>query len=142
MSICNCGAHSIYYARNSGKASEVLPRVRIRGQCQGASGAAVGYYGVESKITMARLIRVAGEYRLLAEEGHSVEVTREMVEPLQWGAMWPMRALDVGLDMPRFYETVGTNHFSVIPDHCLTELEYFAKQTGIPLVRLRAAESD
>ena len=136
LSIANCGAHSVYYAHNSGKAAEVLPHVRIRGQCQGASGAAVGYYGVESKVTIARLTRVAGEYRLLAEQGHSVEVTEDMVKPLQWGAMWPMCVVDVGLDMDRFYEIVGSNHMSLIPDHCLTELHYFAQQADIPLLRL------
>jgi len=141
LSISNCGAHSVYYARNSGKAAEALPRVRIRGQCQGASGAAVGYYGVESKVTIARLTRVAGEYRLLAEEGHSVNVTEEMVEPLRWGSMWPVCVVDVGLDMDRFYEIVGSNHFSLIPDHCIAELEYFAGQAGIPVVRLRGVGS-
>lgn len=135
--ISNCGASSIYYAANSNDPSQVLPKVRLCPQCQGASGAAIGYFGEAiDTVTVARLVRIAGEYMVHLGVGRAVDVTQQMSDSLGWGAVWPLSVVDMNLDMDRFVEIMGSNHYSMIPGDQSMSLGYLATEAGIPVVRI------
>jgi L-fucose isomerase len=135
--ISNCGASSIYYAANSNDPHQVLPKVRLCPQCQGASGAAIGYFGEAiDAVTVARLVRIAGEYMLHLGVGRAVDVTQDMSDALGWGAVWPLSVVDMNLDMDRFVEIMGSNHYSMIPGDQSVALGYLATEAGIPIVRI------
>jgi L-fucose/D-arabinose isomerase len=135
--ISNCGAASIYYAANSTDPKKVLPKVRVNPQCQGASGAAFGYYGIaEDKVTVARLVRIAGEYMLHIGIGRTVDVTKDMSDALVWGAVWPLNVIDLDWDIDRFVDIMGSNHYSMIPGDLSAELGYLAAEANIPIMRI------
>jgi L-fucose isomerase-like protein len=137
MMIGNCGGASVYYAANSSSAEEVLPNIAIRGQCQGASGGAVGYRGRPcEQVTVARLVRVAEQYRMQLALGSAVEVTEEMLEILNWGSMWPQLAIDIGVDVHTLVQRIGSNHFSVMPGDLTREIGYACRAAGICVERL------
>jgi len=134
--IGNCGGASIYYAGNSTEAGKVLPNVTIRGQCQGASGGAVGYYGVAGTATIARLIRIAGNYYMQIGVGETVDVNADMVGLMKWGDMWPQIGIDLGTDIGELMEIVGSNHYSLMPGDYSEEIESACFEAGIPVMRL------
>jgi L-fucose isomerase-like protein len=139
LMIGNCGGASIYYAANSGRAAEVLPRVTIQGQCQGASGGAVGYRGMAAQATIARLVRINGEYSMQLGVGETVDVTQDMIDALQWGYMWPQVAIDLHRSIDDLIQVVGSNHYSLIPGDCAPEITYACREAGIPVVRIDRA---
>ncbi|MDO8585668.1 MAG: fucose isomerase [Armatimonadota bacterium] len=135
--ISNCGASSIYYAANSNEPEKALPKVRICPQCQGASGAAIGYFGEAiDKVTVARLVRIAGEYLLHVGVGRAIDVTKQMSDALVWGAVWPLTVVDLDWDIDRFVDVMGSNHYSMVPGDHLLALSYLAREAGIPIVRI------
>lgn len=130
--ISNCGAASAYYAANSLQPEEALPQLRFCGQCQGASGAAVGYVArQEGAATMARLIRRAGQYLLQLGLGHTAPLEPEAVQSLRWGMMWPLVALELNLTVDELLQQVGSNHYSLIPGDYRRELREAAQQLGV-----------
>lgn len=132
--ISNCGAASLYYAAVSGDAKKALPRTYIKGQCQGAGGAAVGY-GTPAfgEVTIARLIRKSGQYIMQFALGDSLAVTPKFAKDLGWGSMWPVSLFDIGMDIDRFTATVGSNHLSFVPGDRLHELTFFCREAGIEM---------
>ena len=139
--ISNCGGSSIYYAGNTNNASEALSRVTISGQCQGASGGAVGYDGGPGELTIARLIRIKGRYLMQLGLGRSLSITPEIKKSIKWGQMWPHVALDLGVDPARWIRAAGSNHYCAIPDNFTDEVSYACREAGIPLVRIDSDQS-
>lgn len=135
--ISNCGAASVFYAANSFDPKAVLPELRLRGQCQGASGGAVGYSGKSAgEATICRIIRKAGEYSMQVAVGKMLDVTEEEVGRLTWGNMWPMSLFDIDLEVQDFVERMGSNHYSFVPGNHLRALEHACKLLGMPIERL------
>lgn len=134
----NCGGASIFYANNSSKCSETLPHVQICAQCQGNAGGAVGYCGkgMDTKMTVARLIRHNGEYLMQYGIGDAVDVTDNMKDSLGWGKNWPQIAVDLYMTPSQMVEIFGSNHISLVPGDFSEELEFFCKQAGIPIIRI------
>ncbi|MCD6169065.1 MAG: fucose isomerase [Candidatus Latescibacteria bacterium] len=138
--ISNCGGSSVYYAGNSNRASEVLPYVRIEGQCQGAAGGSVGYDGQPGPLTVARLLRIRGRYFLQMGLGESLEITSQIRERIKWGQMWPHIAINLGVDPAKLTRVAGSNHYSAIPGNFTAELRYAAREAGIPVVPIDSDE--
>jgi len=139
--IGNCGGASIYYAANSNRASEVLAEVTIRGQCQGASGGAVGYLGKgDMCITIARLTRVRNEYYMQLGVGESFPFPKDVAHNCHIGAMWPFVGVDLGVDPKEILRTAGSNHYSAIPGDLTQEVTHACRELGIPVVRLDSIE--
>ncbi|RKY84398.1 fucose isomerase [candidate division KSB1 bacterium] len=134
--ISNCGASSIYYAYNSLSPEEVLPRITIQGQCQGKSGGAIGYNGIEGILTILKLIRVSGEYFMLSGVGESLNIDEKIRKHIVWGKMWPHIAVALGINKDIFLKVAGSNHFVAIPGDYSAEINYACRIAGIPVVRI------
>ena len=134
--ISNCGAASIYYAANSTKAADVLPAVRLEGQCHCASGGAVGWDGLPGKYTIGRLVRIKGEYFMQLGLADAREVTDEVKANAIFGSMWPHHALRMATDPDRMVKVLGGNHFAGTVGDVTHEVAFACRQAGIPVVRL------
>ena len=135
--ISNCGAASVYYAANSSDPAAVLPQLRLRGQCQGASGAAVGYSGkAADRATICRIIRKAGDYTMQMAVGRMVPVTDREVQRLGWGSMWPLSLFDIDLDLPGFIDKIGSNHYSFVPGDHSRAVQFACRLLEMPIERL------
>lgn len=132
--ISNCGAASVYYAALSKSTGKTLPALRFAGQCQGASGSAVGYstpaFGAA---TIARLARINGEYIMQYMRAESVEVTPAIIRRLGWGDVWPVSLFDIGMDAQAFASAAASNHFSFVPGDITIELKALCDQAGIEM---------
>jgi L-fucose isomerase-like protein len=138
--ISNCGGASIYYSGLSPRACDCLPGVWMRGQCQGASGGAVGFYSKPSPVTIARLIRVDGEYWMQYGKGHITEMTEEVKEKILWGKMWPNTPIEINASRDLLISAVGSNHYSASPGDLTPAIEYFCRMKGLSTVRLDSDE--
>ena len=134
--ISNCGASSIYFAANSLDPEEALPKVTIQAQCQGASGAAFGYFGKPCVLTLARLTRAAGEYSMQLGLGRVVQFDRATLQTLGFGSMWPLHKITMTSDMKLFFDVVGANHFSATVGDVSESVEAACFEAGIRLVRV------
>lgn len=138
--ISNCGGSSIYYAANSTRAKDVLPKVTIKGQCQGESGGAVGYDGAPGEITLARLTKIKGQYYMQLGLGKIREITPQVRENIKWGRMWPHVAIDLGVNPQKLARIIGSNHLSGTPSNLLEEVFYACREAEIPVVRIDSEE--
>ena len=134
--ISNCGGSSVWYAANSSDPKKVLPAVRVSGQCQGASGGAVGYDGQPGELTVARLVRVAGQYSMQLGLGRSLPITDDVTCNIRWGNMWPHVAIDLGVDPRLFIAAAGSNHYNAVPGDFTREVAAFCREAGVPVVRI------
>ncbi|AIF69432.1 fucose isomerase [Palaeococcus pacificus DY20341] len=134
--IANCGASSLYYAKLSKNPEENLKATTLQGQCQGASGGALTYRTPKAELTVARLIRIGGEYYLLYFLGEGLEIGKEIEEKLKWGKQWPHTAIKNPLDKNTFISIMGANHLSAVPGDFREELKFVAKLWGIKAVNL------
>lgn len=136
MIISNCGGASIYYSELSTCARECLPRVWLKGQCQGASGGAVGFYSKPSDVTVARLTRIDGEYWMQYGRGSITEMTEDVKRNILWGKMWPNTPIRIPAPRDLLISAAGSNHYSASPGDLTAEIEAFCRVHGIPKVRL------
>lgn len=134
LGISNCGAASIYYAANSCDAKKVLPNLSLKGQCQGKSGAAVGFLGKGCKVTIARLGRIDREYEMQFGCYNMLDVKPEMLEQFRWAKMWPMSIVDAPIE--NIAERTLSNHYSLIPGDFTQEIQYFCNESGIKSARI------
>jgi len=135
--IANCGAASLYYAELSDDPEENLKAATLRGQCQGKSGAALGYRTPRATFTFARLIRRGGKHYLLYFLGEGVEIDEDLEKRLLWGRQWPHTAVKNPLrDGTAFVEAVGANHLSAVPGDYRRELRFVARIWGFRPVNL------
>lgn len=139
--ISNCGGSSVYYAFNSCKASDVLSKVTLQAQCQGASGGAVGYCSQPGQMTVARLVRVKGSYHMQLGVGRSLEISDEILGKLSWGQTWPHVALSLGVPSRALLNIAGSNHYCAVPGDNRTEIAFACRELGIPVVRIDCEKS-
>lgn len=138
--IANCGASSLYYVRLSENPEDNLRYTTIQGQCQGKSGGALTYRTPKTTLTIARLIRINGEYYLLYLLGEGVEINEEIEQKLKWGKQWPHTAIKNPLDKNTFLQVMGANHLSAVPGDYREELRFIAKLWGIKAINLAEKE--
>ena len=136
MIISNCGGASIFYSEQSTCAGDCLPSVWMKGQCQGATGGAVGFYSKPSEVTVARLTRIDGEYWMQYGQGRITEMTDEVRENILWGKMWPNTPIEISAPRDLLISAAGSNHYSATPGDLTLEVEAFCRMHGLSKVRL------
>ncbi len=140
--ISNCGASSLEWADNDGHEG-ALQGVTLKPQCQGASGGALGYDGRPGQITIARLIRIAGEYYMQAGVAEVIKMDNTVRNKIVWGDMWPHIALTFGpgYDASILDKALGSNHLSATYGNRMASLEHLCRRLDVPMVRIDDNES-
>lgn len=136
LMLSNCGGASLYWAAMSNTAKVSLTHLRIRAQCQGATGAAYGYTTAPGPITLARLMRRDGEYIMQMGAGKIIRTTEKMIEENAWGTTWPHTAVNLGIDHRELFGKIGSNHLSATVGDVTRELGHLCKLAGITVERL------
>lgn len=136
--ISNCGGGGLYWAANSMRAKDCLPKVTLAGTWNASGGAAFGYYAPPGPVTVARLTRVKDSYFMHLARGEQLaiegEVEKEMLST--YGASWPQHAVSLGVNPHYLVRAMGANHPCLTTgDHTLA-LTYACREAGLPIVRI------
>ena len=147
IEFANCGAGSIFWAKNSLKARDVLKSIKAVGNIHGVSGAAFSYYGIEaSDITVARLTRIKGKYYMQLGTGRELDSEKFLTSKLgdkvenHLGQTWGKVVVDLGVKAENFVKVIGANHLSATLGNITNEVEIACREFGIPVVRIDSDE--
>lgn len=113
------------------KLTEEDININLAEQCQGKAGGAVGYKGKPGIVTIARLLRLKGEYVMQIGVGESLPITNKIIKNIKWGQTWPHIAVKLGVRQKFLVEKAGANHYSLTLGNKIKELEYFCQSAGI-----------
>ena len=140
--ISNCGGSSLEWAFREDGIAGVLRGVTFKPQCQGASGGALGYIGRPGKVTVARLVRIAGDYCMQLGVGEVVNMDKNIWKKILWGQMWPHIPISMGenFDASLFVQALGSNHLSATYGDISPEIEHLCKRLDIPIVHIDDAD--
>jgi len=143
FAISNCGGASLWWAGKSNDPAITLPNVAIQANCEGFTGAAVGYWGKGGMVTTARLGRVKGRYVMHMGVGRSVPVEGAVKEKVKgfFGEMWPNVMVKLDSDPDLLFRVAASNHPVATDGDVSEEVTYACRQLGIPVVRLDSDES-
>lgn len=129
---CNCGAQSSWYAARSSNAEENLALVHLEPVISkyGGGGAHFAYVCKSGEITLARLSRVNGEYRMFIARGEFVDFPREKMA--ETCSAWPHGYVRMNVAPGDLIDMYNTNHAHVIPGDHVRALRYYCDLMNIP----------
>lgn len=130
---CNCGAQSSWYARRSADPAENLRQVSLEPVIPkyGGSGAHFAYNCAPGPITLARLSRPDGRYRMFVARGEYVEFPAE--KRRETCAAWPHGFVRMGIEPARLVEIFNANHVHVAAGDQLEPLKTYCELMDIPV---------
>ena len=130
---CNCGAQPSWYAARSEVPEENLVEVSLEPVIPkyGGGGAHFPYVCREGEITVARLSRVDGRYRMFLARGEFVDYPREKMA--ETCAAWPHGYVRMNISPEELIPVFNTNHAHVIPGDHREALAMWCEFMGIPV---------
>lgn len=141
LDLVNSGEHATYFARRSFDPDENLRHVELRPQgfYFPAGGASVWHIAAPGDVTLARLSRLDGKYRMhILRAGlvrYDPEKEREIVDDVQ--ANWPHAFAKLDCPIDTFLEQFPNNHIHGVYGDWVPELLMWCKFTGVEPVLLR-----
>lgn len=130
---CNCGAQPSWYAARSNDPAENLRLVNLEPVISkyGGGGAHFSYVCRSGEITLARLTRVNGEYRMFISLAEFVDFPREKMA--ETCSAWPHGYVRMNTEPTDLINTYHTNHAHVVPGDHRHALQYYCEFMGIPV---------
>jgi len=130
---CNCGAQPSWYAARSDDPGENLAKVFLEPVIPkyGGNGAHFPYVCRKGEITIARLTRFEGEYRMFMARGEFVAFPREKMA--ETCAAWPHGYVKMNVAPKDFVRRFGANHAHVVPGNHLEALRTYCELMDMPL---------
>lgn len=133
--LCNSGQHATWFAARSDDPAENLRHVHLypEGFYFPAGGASIHHLAAPGDLTLARLTRLAGRYRMQVISGEAVRFDPETNELLmrQSTYEWPHAFVRMGADADEVLERYGSNHIHAVPGDHLPALRAFCRLAGI-----------
>ncbi|GAA2332031.1 L-fucose/L-arabinose isomerase family protein [Saccharopolyspora halophila] len=135
--LCNSGQHATWFAARSDDPAENLAHVNLHPEVFffPAGGASVQHIAAPGEMTLGRLTRKSGEYRLqlmLGEfENYDAATNEELVA--QSTPEWPHAFARLDAPGEVFLSEFGANHIHAIPGDHRAELRAVCDQLGIRL---------
>jgi L-fucose isomerase len=130
---CNCGAQPSWYAARSDSPEKNLGLVRLEPVIPkyGGGGGHFSYVCRSGEITLARLSRVNGGYRMFIARGEFVDFPRaKMAETC---SAWPHGYVRMNIAPNDLIDMYNTNHAHVIPGDHIRALRYYCDLMNIPV---------
>jgi len=125
--LCNSGQHATWYAARSEDPAENLRRVHLYPEVFffPAGGASVHHIAAPAEVTLARLTRHSGFYRMQVAGGAFEEYGAEVNEQLarQSTFEWPHAFTRMEVPADEFLSRFGANHIHAVPGDYVAELE-------------------
>lgn len=120
--IANCGGLATSLSSNEKSPEAYLKNVELHPHLFGeAGGAATQLIVAPGPVTLARLVRVAGKYRMMILPGETIPATKEELKPTGWS--WPHAFVKIPLDLIRFLEIGASNHLHLVRGNYIEELK-------------------
>jgi L-fucose isomerase len=133
--LCNSGQHATWYAARSADPAENLARVHLYPEVFffPAGGASVAHIAAPGPMTLGRLTRDDGAYRLQLMAGEFVtydeETTRDLVA--RSTPEWPHAFAHLDVAAERFFAEFGANHIHAVPGDRRAEMRAVADLAGV-----------
>jgi L-fucose isomerase len=135
----NCGAKSTWFAGRSADYKENLAQVELRPSLRPAGGATVYFTSAPGPITLARLYRWSGQYRMAIIPGDAINLSQEKLDEFieaRGPHQLPTTFVKVSADLDEIIEEFGSNHISGVAGDVVQELVHFCQLKGITPVVL------
>jgi len=136
----NCGAMSSWYAGRSNQPLENLKHIELRPSVRPGGGSTVYFTAASGPITLARLYRWSGEYRMAIIPGHAIQLSQEKLDEFieaRGAHQLPTAFVKVTADLEEILQEFGSNHISGVAGDVEKELVHFCKLKGITPVVLK-----
>lgn len=133
----NCGGMCSWFAGRSENPSENLGKIELRPSVRPGGGATTYFTAAPGPVTLARLYRVFGEYRMAIIPGDAIRMTEEDLADFvsQRGKhQLPTAFVKVDCDLNHLVDEFGSNHISGVAGHWVKELEQLCDMLDIEAV--------
>jgi L-fucose isomerase len=130
----NCGGMSSWFAKRSENAQENLGEIELRPSVRPGGGAITYFTAAPGPITLARLYRVSGKYRMAIVPGEVVNLSeddRNAFIAARGKHQLPTAFVQVKANLGRFVDEFGSNHISGVAGHWVRELTDLCKMTKV-----------
>jgi L-fucose isomerase len=121
----NCGGMCAWFASRADNAKDNLGRVELRPSVRPGGGAITYFTAAPGPITLARLYRVDGKYRMAIIPGEVVDLSPEdhaAFVAARGKHQLPTAFVQVEADLDRFVDEFGSNHISGVAGSWTPEL--------------------
>jgi L-fucose isomerase len=121
----NCGGMCSWFAGRSARAKDNLRQIDLRPSVRPGGGATTYFTAAKGPITLARLYRVAGRYRMAIIPGEIIDLPADDLAAFvkaRGRHQLPTAFVQVDADMNRFVEEFGSNHISGVAGSWAREL--------------------
>lgn len=121
----NCGGMCAWFAKRADNAKDNLGCIELRPSVRPGGGAITYFTAAPGPITLARLYRVAGKYRMAIIPGDVVNLTKEDQDAFiaaRGKHQLPTAFVQVEADLDRFVDEFGSNHISGVAGSWVREL--------------------
>jgi L-fucose isomerase len=131
MVLCNCGAMSTWYTRQSDDPAENLKDVSLAPVIEkyGGNGCHVKYIAGEGQMTFARLFRQDGQYHMTIFTGTTHSFPEEKMQ--ETCPAWPHLYSKLSVPSEILIPYLGSNHIHCVAGDYVAELVKFCELKGI-----------
>jgi L-fucose isomerase len=133
----NCGGMCSWFAKRAENAQDNLGEIELRPSVRPGGGAITYFTAAPGPITLARLYRVSGKYRMAIVPGEVVNLSaddRSAFIAARGKHQLPTAFVQVETDLGRFVDEFGSNHISGVAGHWVRELTELCKLTNVEAV--------
>lgn len=131
----NCGGMCAWYAARSSCPEENLGRIELRFANRPAGGASTYFIAADGEITLARLTRYKGQYKMTAFLGRMrMPTDQELKKWIEARGIHqlPTAYIDVNIDLEHLVETFGSNHMAGVAGNHLDSVRRLCELYEIP----------
>ncbi|MHB8556192.1 MAG: L-fucose/L-arabinose isomerase family protein, partial [Candidatus Dormibacteria bacterium] len=133
--LCNSGQHATWYAARSDDPLENMSRVHLlpEGFYFPAGGASIHHVAAPGEVTLARLNRPNGRYRMQVIKGEIVHLDDETTQRLMKASTyeWPHAFVRMAASSEEVLSRFGANHIHAVPGHHVPALRAFCHLADI-----------
>ena len=136
MYLPNCGAYTAWFAGRSGKAPEDLGKMELREANRPAGGAITLFVAAPGPVTLARLSRANGQYKMCVIKGRMITPSDERHRAFTKSRgkhQLPMSYVKVDMDFDQFVEQFDSNHIAGVGVDCVEEIKQMCALLNIPV---------
>ena len=132
--IPNCGSQCTWFAGRSEDPAENLKHVEIRPSLRPAGGATVYFTSAPGPVTLARLYRDTGRYKMAIIPGEAIELPQEELNEFikaRGKHQLPTMFVKVKTNPEHLVQEFGSNHISGIAGQYVAELAHVCNMLDI-----------
>lgn len=130
----NCGALSAWYAGRSNDPFQNLSQIELRPSLRPGGSSTVYFTAAPGPITLARLYRVSGQYKMAIIPGNAITLSQEKLDEFieaRGSHQLPTAFVKITGDIEEIVQEFGSNHISGVAGDVEQELIHFCKMKGI-----------